>query len=261
MFVAEGKAKQFTKIPIIFERFPTEILTAYARQRVTVAVTIKDMLTSIYSGGDLLMPMVIFGVMGAETEKKGESWMGTNGAAIFKQGKMVGTLNTKEMRGALWILGQVNDSEFEVSSPTDGKKVSIVVFNGKTKVKPKIDTDQVTFLITCKAEASVFASSSSIDLTSAKQLKQLERSLEEKLEGTIQQVISKTKSEHADIFNLSTYVKWRYPQKWNVIKSDWREVYASRVEVQPKINITIKSFGVAKKPEWERLLLNPEAVE
>lgn len=58
VYIAPGKAKEITTIPIIFERFPVDILLAYSRELVTLDTTAKDCLAASYYGGDMLIPML-----------------------------------------------------------------------------------------------------------------------------------------------------------------------------------------------------------
>ncbi|NRF95739.1 hypothetical protein HQN89_33475 [Paenibacillus frigoriresistens] len=219
-----------------------------------MTTTVKDTLMSIYNGGDMLLPMLVFGKKGAEREENGKNWVGVNKAAILRQGKMVSVLNMKEMRSALLILGGVREAAFDVTSPSDSKEVSVIVRDIKTKVKPRINGDHVSLLIDCKAKALVLSTTSNMDVTDSKQLSKLEDSLDKELQNNIAQLISKSKSVQADAFQFSNYLKWRYPQKWQSIKADWRERYATSVEVDPLVHITIKWFGAVKRPEWNQIL-------
>jgi spore germination protein KC len=256
LFVTEGEAKQIGTIPLTFERFPTDVLTQLAREQVTVMMSAKDMLTSIYSGGDIILPLLVFGRMGAENEKNGNNWMGTDGAAIFKQGKMVGILNAKETRGAMWILEQLHDTEFDIVSPTDGKQVSFLVTRARTKIKPIINGNQIVFRIQCKGDATVMSSQSTIDVSDPVQLKRLESLLNDKLSERIDLAVAKSKSAQSDIFHFGDYIKWRHPALWSSLKNDWRARYTTDVRVIPQVDIAVKWFGAATKPEWNRILSN-----
>jgi spore germination protein KC len=254
LFVTAGKAKKLIDIPVLFERLPSDILTNYTKEHLTLPVTAKDVLMSVYNGGDLILPILVFGNEGAESEKQGENWMGTNGAAIFKQGKMVSSLNTEEMNGALWILRQLANAEFNVSSPTDGKNVSVEIQNAKTNVVPQFDGDRIAFQILCKADANVIYSNSSIDFTDPSQLNSLEQRLDNELNDRIDLAISECKNAKSDAFQLGNYIKWRYPRRWEGIKTDWRQRFATSVRVEPQVHVSIKWFGAAQKPEWNRIL-------
>ncbi|MDB4866054.1 MAG: hypothetical protein JWR03_387 [Cohnella sp.] len=256
LFVTQGKVKQFMQIPITFERFPTDILTRYVKDHVTVMATVKDLLMSIYHGGDFVAPMLVFGQQGVQQEKNAGNWMGTDGAALFKKGKMSGTLDAKETRGAMWILRDLKESEFDVPSPSDGKNISFIVERTKTAVKPRAAGDQMRLIIRCEGNARIIMTHSTIDLSDWNQLKRVERSLENELEERIGQAISKSNQAQTDAFQLGQYVEWRYPRQWKRIQGDWRERLANEVKVDPQVKIRVKWFGAVRKPEWNRLMPN-----
>jgi spore germination protein KC len=259
LFVTDGDVKQFTKIPVTFERFPTDIMSEYAEQQVTIMITIKDMLFAIYSGGDLILPLLVFGKAEVLDSKSSGNWLGTDGAALFKQGTMIGTLNTQEMRGSLWIIGQLSSAVISVSSPTDGKPVSFLIQQANSKVKPIIHGDQITFQIQCKANVSLLMTESSIDVTDPSQLKQLEQRLADKIEGRIDMAMARARKAKADPFHFGQYIKWRYPQKWKTLEANWRDTFANDIHVDSHIDMTIKWLGAVKNPELNRILSKSEA--
>lgn len=258
LFVTEGKVKDFIDIPVVFERFPTDILTAYAETKVIVPVTVRDLLMSVYIGGDILLPRLVFGRKGAEAEENGDKWMGTNGAVIFRQGRMVGLLGTHETRTALWILGELENSEFSIPSPHDGKPVDFLVWGAKTKITPHVDGNRIRFTIKSHAEATLLATKSTINLTDVDNLNAMQKSLQTQLADRISSAIEATKRMKSDAFQLGNYIKWRYPQTWKRIKPEWRELYSDSVRVEPIVDIKVRWYGTAQKPEWNRILLTKE---
>lgn len=246
IYVTEGPTAQLTTIPVRFERFPTDILASYAEEQVTVSVTFKDLLMSNFAGGDLLVPLLVFGRQGTDKENDSKEWMGTGGAAIFKAGKMVGKLNTEETRGALWILGQVKDSEVNVASPTDGRTVNFLVTHEATRIETEFG-GRPTFHIRCKANAEVLASDSDIDLEDPEQLSKLEKKLAAALEERMGRAIDKTRLVRSDAFQLGSYVRWRNYREWNRIKENWREIYATAANITEDADITISRLGSARK--------------
>nr|WP_272949045.1 Ger(x)C family spore germination protein [Paenibacillus contaminans] len=252
LFVLDGSLKEFANIPVGFERFPVDILTAYAEEQVTVEVTLKDLLMANYSGGDLVIPTIVFDREGMVKKKKGEKWLGTDGAAILRNGRMVSKLNTKEMRGALWILGKLQDAEVNVTSPTDGKTISFLVTNATTRINPETGSP-LKIHINCKADVDVLANESDMTLDTPDQLRILERSLGEKLEKRIAQAVAVSKEAKADAFQLGNYIRWYYPRKWKEMKKDWRQLYADHIIVDQHVDVAIKRLGAARKPEGQRL--------
>ncbi|MED4750490.1 Ger(x)C family spore germination protein [Brevibacillus choshinensis] len=249
LYVAPGKAKEITSIPIIFERFPVDILLAYERDLVTIDTTAKDCLVASYYGGDMILPLLKVETKEIPSEKnKEQKWLGTNGAAIFRQGKLKTTLTTYEMRGAMWILGKMKDAEISVASPTDGKPLNFMINQSHSRIRPVISGDQIVFHIDCKADASLISSQSNLPLQDPNQIKKLEQSLVDLVEIRMKKAIERSKNDGADIFQLSSYLDWYDPPAWKKLAPHWREEYRQRVKVLPHVSITIKRIGTMKDP-------------
>lgn len=249
VFVAPEKAQAIAAVPIVFERFPFDILVAYSKQHLTVQTTVKDSLMASFVGGDMLIPMLHFETKTIPTEKQSiMKWMGTDGAAIFKQGKMVAELNTNEMRGALWIQETIKDSEITVPSTKDGKDVSFIVKNNSTTIKPVVSGDQITMNIYTKADADLISSESDINFKDGKQRAILENDLARLVEDRMSKAITKSQGAGADVFQFGNHIDWNYPHKWSEIESQWRTIYAKRVKFNIQSRIVIKHLGTEKNP-------------
>lgn len=246
IFITEGKTAEIASIPVEFERFPSDILSNYAESRVTLDVMIADLLKANYSGGDFVVPLLVFGREGTAKGKAGQQWMGTDGAAVFRNGKMVGRIDTNEMRGALWIMDQIKNSEVNVASPTDGKSVSFIVSNARTRIRPVIGKP-MSIHIDCRADAEVLSSQSNINLEDPDKVLLLERQLNAKLEERIDSAIAKTKALQSDAFRLGDHVRWRYYRLWQKIKNDWRTLYADQVTVRAHADVSLKRIGGIRK--------------
>lgn len=249
LFITPGKAKELMLTPVVFERFPADILLAYTREHVTVDMTTKDCLAASYYGGDMIIPMLKFKAITIPSEKqKQQTWMGTDGAALFRDGKMVQVLNTYEMRGAKWILGKMKDAEISIPSPTDGKQLSYMVNQSRSKIRPVLSGGELTFHIECEADASLIASNSLIRLQEPGVERKLSQKLEAMIETRMKDAIESSKRIGADIFQLSSYLDWHYPQEWRNRASHWREEYRSKIKVVPHAFVTIKRLGTTKQP-------------
>ncbi|QHW29854.1 Ger(x)C family spore germination protein [Paenibacillus rhizovicinus] len=258
VYVTEGNAKQVGNIPLTFERFLTDILTSYAKQQTTLAVTAKDVLVTAMTGGDFVLPMLVFGVMGAESEKGGNKWMGTDGAAVFHQGKLVAQLDSKELRAAQWIRNEMKEGVMRFASPSDGKMISLLMYGHKTIIRPVLKGDRIRFDITCNGSAKIIASESTLDVTDRKNIAALEQRINESLKTRILQTIAHLQSQRSDAFLLGQRIRWQSPRKWNKIKGNWSDIYQNQIAVDAKVSIAIKWFGGAQKPVWNIDLFKEE---
>lgn len=247
IFLTPDKATEVTKVPTIFERFISDILLKFITQKQTLDTTIKDFLMARYKGGDILLPLLSFSYkpeVGAADSSKMKHWMGTDGAAIMREGKMSKiTLNDEELRGALWISSQLGTSIVTSSSPTDGKEVTAVAQGIGTKILPVIKNGEISFKIESSASAYILSSSSDIDLKSQEALNQMQEAFQKNIEKRLRQVIDKTRKAKSDSFLMNQYLFWRYPKAWNRIKDEWRTYYAEKMPIDISVKITIKRTG------------------
>nr|WP_275589205.1 Ger(x)C family spore germination protein [Paenibacillus sacheonensis] len=260
MIVTKGAAKQIGNIPLTFERFPTDILIAYAKHRTMMAESAKNVLAAIlYGGGDFVLPIVQFGQIGAKTEKNAKHWMGTDGAALFRQGKLVSELDTKEMRAAMWLLGKPGEFVTVVDSPSDGKPVSLKLLGSASKIKPVLSGGRIRFIISCKGLAKVVASESTIDVTDGREIDVLEKSLNKDMQALIGRTVARTQANRTDPFKLGQRIRLRSPKTWDRLKGDWSDIYKNKVEIEVRTDLRIKWYGGARKPTWNAQLGGKEA--
>ncbi|MET3287443.1 UNVERIFIED_CONTAM: spore germination protein KC [Brevibacillus sp. OAP136] len=248
IYLTPGKAQELMVVPSIFERFPVDILVDYSKAHVTLNTTVKDCLVAFYHGGDIILPSLTFETKTLPTEMENpQKWMGTGGAGIFRQGKLVASLSTYEMRGAMWVMGQMRNAEVSVKSSTDGKYVDYMVNQTRTKITPSISGDQVMIKIKVEADASLITSDSDVDLLDPAQQHKLEQGISDLVEKRMAKAVERAKASGADVFRFGEYIDWYEPRQWRRIAPQWRELYR-KVTVSYDAHVTIKRLGTVKEP-------------
>ncbi|SEF64906.1 Ger(x)C family spore germination protein [Paenibacillus sp. UNC499MF] len=247
LFVTHGPADQVIQLPLTMERFPSDIFYAYGRRKIATSINFKDILKAHYMGGDFLATRLVFGKTGIMNESNEQNWMGPDGAAVFKGDKMIGSLPGQKAAGALWIQGKPETREITVPSPTDGKVVSLLVERNSTRIRPLFMGDTLTFDIDVKTDLDIVASYSSINLKDHKQLKKMEKSVEDKIRQDVEHSIRLTRQMGTDAFQLNRYLEWKYPKQWNRLSKDWDEFFSKNVEIRCTTDATIRRIGVVKK--------------
>ncbi|MDD9265565.1 Ger(x)C family spore germination protein [Paenibacillus sp. GCM10023248] len=246
LFVSPTTGKDIANLTPVFERLPSEVLREFAQRNVTLGATIKDFLEAEASGGDMVTGLLTIGQMEMVSEKgKMSTWVGTDGAALFKSGTMVGTLDVIGMRAGLWLNGKMMSSMNSIHSPTDGKTISFLIQTSKSSITPIVHGDKIEFSIRIEAEDDVLSSESNLDLMDPEQIRMLESLLSEQLKDRVTRTLRTTQSKGADVFNFGKMVSWKYPKKWKEIKSHWRETYAN-CEFHVDARIFVKRTGTEK---------------
>jgi len=246
VFVSPTKGVDIAKLTPVFEGLPSEVLREFARRHVTLGATIKDFLETKASGGDMLTGMLTIGQTEMISEKgKNSTWVGTDGAALFKKGVMVGTLDVIGMRAGLWIKGRMKSSMNSIKSPTDGKTISFLIQMSKSSIKPLLNGNQIEFNISIEAEDDVLSSESDLDLMDPKQIQLLENLLADQLKERILRTLKATQSKEVDVFNFGRILAWRYPQVWKQNKEHWHERYKD-CQFHVTTQIHVKRTGAEK---------------
>ncbi|WP_164515111.1 Ger(x)C family spore germination protein [Paenibacillus lentus] len=250
LFITPGKALEIVETPTTFERFISILLRSYVEDKETIDTTLRDILRTRYKSEDILVPLLAFGKQPEITAKleKAETWLGVDGAAILKKGRMINpTLSKEDMKTSLWIDSNIKVMIINIESPTDGKEVSFNIENVKTKVQVKHKENVPSIHLQTRGTASILASDSKLDLKDDAQLIQLQKALNQEMRNRILRAINTTRTAQADVFHFKDYIDWKYPHVLQKISSDWNEFYAKELEIESTVNVRIRSTGEAYK--------------
>jgi spore germination protein KC len=253
VFVAEGEAAKLEEAPAVFERLPSEVLREYAKQRLVINTSLKDLLVARYYGHDAIISMLISAKKKMVSEKnKTARWIGTDGAALIRDGKMTAKLATDEMRGGLWIMNELRDAVITVESPTDGGKISYRVVKATTKIKPKLSKDKIVFHVSSRANGDLVSVDSDLDPSNPEDHKFVAKLLSKEAERRMKEALDKTQKISADCFALGRYIEWNYPNEWKRIKSKWDTVYKEQVEFDVQATVEVSRQGTITNSPWAR---------
>jgi spore germination protein KC len=248
ILVSPGKAKDVAALIPAFERFPNEVLREFTNKKNTLDTSVKDFLET--ENGDLIVGFLSKAKQKMISEKgiKGV-WVGTNGMALFKNYKMIGKVNQRVGRGALWLKNKMENSGINIPSPTDKKNISLLVLTSKTIIRPS-KANPYAFDVFVKAEDDVLESNSDIDLTDPTKIKQIEDKAGKEIKGRIEEVFKQSQKEKSDVFELGSYLSWYKPKIWEASRHEWRAIYQDKVKINIHVDLKIKRSGNEKNPFW-----------
>ena len=99
-----------------------------------------------------------------------------NGAAMFKNDKLVGWLDEKEARGLNWVLGKVKSGVIVVKSPYNEKDlVSLEIIRASSKIIPSIENEKIKILVEIHEEGNIAEQPSDADFTRLDKFTMLEQ--------------------------------------------------------------------------------------
>jgi len=239
---------------------PKEILEIETDMDPISAVYIKDTAENTVSRAkakrtiliDLIKEMSDKGkqpVIGQIT-KVDEKMVNTEGAAVFKDGKLKGWLDPNETRGYLFATGKVQSTIVNIPAE-DGNngKISMEVVRSDGKAGVKFKSGEPSLLtIKVTLEANIGEYSGIEGMLSPEKLHALEHALEQEIKGEIGSVFKLAQQEFSsDIFGFGTQVHKYHLQYWKKVKDNWDDVF-SRLPVDIEVDAKIRRTGIIKDP-------------
>ncbi|MBW5447216.1 Ger(x)C family spore germination protein [Cohnella sp. CFH 77786] len=252
VFLVSGEATSMEGVIPIPERFPSELLRELAARRSIVDTKVRDLLL----GGPGLRDGLVGRLRVAPevmTSEKGKTALRVfnNGAGMIKDEKLIDYYELQEMRGALWVMGRMENALISVVSPTDGKTVDFLIVKAETKIKAETRGDRVRFRILLEAVDDVLSTESDIDLLNPVQIKKLEAKLNDQLEDRVMKALEKSQRNGADVYQLGNYLEWYKPALWKRWKTDWHRHYMKDVDFRVKTDVRIRRLGGERNPYWK----------
>ena len=183
------------------------------------------------------------------------------GSAVFKNGKMIGTLTGEETRISLFLRkkGLSHSTIQSFPDPLDDKfRISVrVMKKGKTKVKVNTKKDPPEVNVTVPITIQVFSDPSLKNYTTdLKNQNLLKQSIKKDLETKTTELIKRTQTE----FKSEPFLWYLEARRhiWTVQeykKYNWEKKYQN-AKVEVKYDLRIESLGEQLKPENHQKTLN-----
>jgi len=200
------------------------------------AVPVWKFIEGIYGkGASPTLPIV------KVAKRNGEKVPQIGGQGIFKDGRLVGTLNEMETRAYLWVIDKLKGGLLTVKTEIGGESVEVVMelFGSSTKKKPKIVEDEIVMVIDIESDFSIAEIAGEVNVIEKKSREILKKDVEEEIKNQVKGVIKKVQKEYeSDILGFSMKIKDKMPEEWRQIEADWDEVFKDlKTEVNVKVNI------------------------
>lgn len=166
------------------------------------------------------------------------------GAAAFKDGKMMGWLNTKESRGLLYFLERLDEGIEVVSCPNDeNNNITLEFRDAKFKTVASYKQGRPQFDIKLTADADIVENGCSLSVEEIRE--DAKSGLEKVLLQNLESVLDKAQHKYrSDFLKMGDVFRNKYPVEWRTLGPRWNEVFAES-EVNVVVKANVKS-GVVK---------------
>jgi spore germination protein KC len=246
VFVSKGKAKTVLKATPELERDASKQLRKLVKTHIGVQVTVKDLSQMLSGESNAAVLPWVENLSPSKMDKK-KAIPIINGAAIFKEGKMVGRLSNKETRGILWPRNEIKSGVITISFKNETGYISLNLLRSHNKLIPSIKNGKWSMRIKTNADLEVIQNTTNLNLFDPNVIKKAEKKVEYEIERRERLTFTEVQKElNADIFGFADEFERRYPQTWKQKKDQWNEIFpevAISFETKAKIERTGLATG------------------
>jgi spore germination protein KC len=246
VFVTKGTAKDVLALQPPLEKSSSEVLRELAISEVLMNVTLVELLQML-KGDAAAIPMI-----DQLPSEGGQDPLQTiayiNRTAVFKQDKMIDSIDDKVTRGVLWLRDEIKEANITVKPEEANGYISMTLIRAHTELIPKLKDGKWEMTVKAEIEDDVILNESSLKLEDPKNSKFLEKELEKEIERRLKLTIDQVQKEmETDIFGFAEAFERKYPKKWNGVKDDWEEIFPE-VEVKFDIEAHVLRTGAGSAP-------------
>lgn len=164
------------------------------------------------------------------------------GCAVFRQGKMIGWLDSVETRGYLWITGKIMSGS--IITEMDGGTVSMENNFSSTSVELKPVNGELTAHIKVDTRGTLVEQTTSHELKKEEAINDIEQKIAGEITKEIKTAVKKAQDEYkTDIFRIGGKLHKEYPELWRQLGSDWDDAGFPKVKFSYSVNVTIERTG------------------
>lgn len=223
-------------IPAMYIKKTVENTVARAKVKRTILI---ELIKDLSKSG--MQPVL------GQITKAGEKLVRTEGAAAFKNGKLIGWLDPYATRGFLFATGKVKSTI--VNIPADGGKVSMEVIRSSGSVDVKLKNGKpVKLIVKVNPEANIGEYEGKGKKISPDYLHKLEKIFGDEIKKEIDRAINLAQKKYSsDIFGFGEQLHKFHPHYWKKIENNWDDVF-SNLPAEIIVNAKIRRTGFIKDP-------------
>lgn len=201
-------------------------------------VSLKEVKSAASAGGD----------KNNKNENNKSKRIVLSGTAVFKSGKMVGTLNETESKGYRWLKSKTKTGGFLViQSPVHNHMdVALEITRFSSSVKPKIKNGNLSMQIDIKTELAFYEDACTGEILTSEMQSRLKKKTNQEIERQVRSCITKIQALNSDILGWGELLQEHQPGVWETLGPDWDATFPS-IDYDIKIETNIVHTYLSKK--------------
>ena len=225
VFVSKGKAKTVLKAIPELEKDASKQLRKMVQTHIGVKVTVKDLLQMLSNESNAAVLPWVENLSPSQMDKK-KAIPIINGAAILKDGKMVGRLSDKETRGILWPRNEIKSGVITISFKDEKGNISLNLLRSHNELIPSIKNGKWNMHIKTNADLEVIQNTTKFNILQPNVIKKAEQKVKNEIEQRERFAFKEVQGKlNADIFGFADEFERKYPQIWKQKRNQWNEIF------------------------------------
>ncbi|HWS29227.1 MAG TPA: Ger(x)C family spore germination protein [Clostridia bacterium] len=245
LLIARGEASEILNEDVTLEKAPAfhiaGMMEGQKANSETVVVTLRDFVIATLSESTApVAPMV--GLYEAE----GKKYAKLEGTAVFKQGKMIGELDTAQTRGLLWVTGKAKSGAMTVDTPWG--QVILETYNSAASLKSVQTADgSIRMQLTVNVDGALESNETTENMSRLENIEMLKQKMREQILSDIESALTKARGFSADIFGFGDAIRRDHPKEWGKIEGNWEEIFPE-IGLDIEVNVVLRSTGGLSRP-------------
>ncbi|MFD0674450.1 Ger(x)C family spore germination protein [Cohnella sp. GCM10027633] len=168
--------------------------------------------------------------------------------AVLGEDKLVGWLSRQEALGVSFMRDDVKTTSFSFrcSESSREEDSAFRLTRSSTRLTPRKTGDQFVMEVEVNGEGSLLETNCPMDLNKPESVHGMETQLNKHIADNIRESWLAVKKLKTDVVGFADRIYRKYPKQWKQLAPNWPETFA-RIEVRPKVDITIKRMGLSTK--------------
>jgi len=243
VFVSKGEAKKILELLPPIERNQAEALRELSRSRVGLRITLMDLAEMLISDpGHAVLPLLAI-LPPPEGKGPQQTIANITGTAVFREDRLIGTLNQQLSRGLLWLRDEIRYSVVTFSPEGSDGYLSFYLLRSHTKLVPRIEGERWSMTVKIRTENDVIENTTALDLLEPDVTRKLEAELERAIERRVGQALERLQHVlRTDVMGFADAFHRKYPREWRKVRDRW-DKKLPEVEVGVEVDANILRPG------------------
>lgn len=181
--------------------------------------------------------------------------MRLEGLSVFSKDKKVGVLSESESLGVSWLTNRVNIANLTFTGG-NGEINSLLVRKAVVNVKPLKSGLHYKVHVDVKVKAELNESTSQKEITSASDIRILQRQAEQVIKAQILQGWTANQRLRVDLLGIANKIHQRHPKDWKAIQENWPQELA-QMDIEVDVGVSLKRVGLLQD-SFSKLLKSQE---